>query len=126
MHNGFGSGTRKREGEAKKDLRQREERSDGEETDTKPKRRVTTESLESHMGSARPFTRSSLGVLRNDHFEMIVSQFSFGRVGDGRREIGVFIFRFQFKEDDAKQTYMRPLYKYKNDEIFKIFLISSK
>ena len=57
MHNGFGSGARKREGEAKRDLR-RDERSDGGEgadDDTErertPERRVTALERESgHWG----------------------------------------------------------------------------
>ena len=45
MHNGFGSGARKREGEAKRDLR-RDERSDGgegadDDTERTPEGRVT-------------------------------------------------------------------------------------
>ena len=55
MHNGFGSGARKREGEAKRDLR-RDERSDGgegadDDTERTPERRVTALERESgHWG----------------------------------------------------------------------------
>ena len=93
VHNGFGSGARKREGEAKRDLR-RDERSDGgegaddddtEREDTRGTGHCTGERVRTlGRGSRRPSARSSWGFCAISRFEI---RFSSGRVGDGRREV---------------------------------------
>ena len=93
MHNGFGSGARKREGEAKRDLR-RDERSDGgegaddddtERGDTRGTGHCTGERVRTlGRGSRPPSARSSWGFCAISRFEI---RFSSGRVGDGRREV---------------------------------------